>query len=306
MSEATPNVREARRMLGKGIVIAGVGETEQGKLEGRGPSSCWPRSPRSPSTTPASRWTRSTASVTAFSFVEATLMHATTFADYLGMEPGLLRLGRRRRGDRAPDGGAGRPGDRRGPGRDGALRARRQHPLGHQLLGDDRDGARDEPRRLRGPLRPDHDRRLRAAGPALHVRARRAPGGAGGGRGHPVRARGPEVERDAARRGQRRGRHERPLDRDPVPRHGLLAASATGRRPSWSPPPTARPRCGPSRSTSPASARATRTSTSPRRPRWTASARVWVVPGGGRWRSPASPRPTWTWPRSTTRSASRP
>ena len=36
MSEATPNLREARRMLGKGIVIAGVGETEQGKLEGRG------------------------------------------------------------------------------------------------------------------------------------------------------------------------------------------------------------------------------------------------------------------------------
>ena len=36
MSEATPNLREARRMLGKGIVIAGVGETEQGKLDGRG------------------------------------------------------------------------------------------------------------------------------------------------------------------------------------------------------------------------------------------------------------------------------
>jgi hypothetical protein len=36
MREATPNVAEARRMLKKGIVIAGVGETEQGKLEGRG------------------------------------------------------------------------------------------------------------------------------------------------------------------------------------------------------------------------------------------------------------------------------
>lgn len=30
MSEATPNLAEARRMLKKGIVIAGVGETERG------------------------------------------------------------------------------------------------------------------------------------------------------------------------------------------------------------------------------------------------------------------------------------
>ena len=36
MREATPNVAEARRMLNKGIVISGVGETEQGKLPGRG------------------------------------------------------------------------------------------------------------------------------------------------------------------------------------------------------------------------------------------------------------------------------
>ena len=43
MSEATPNLAEARRMLGKGIVIAGVGETEQGKLEGAARSSSSPR-----------------------------------------------------------------------------------------------------------------------------------------------------------------------------------------------------------------------------------------------------------------------
>ena len=36
MGESTPDVREARRMLAKGIVIAGVGETEQGVLPGRG------------------------------------------------------------------------------------------------------------------------------------------------------------------------------------------------------------------------------------------------------------------------------
>ena len=34
--EATPDVAEARRMLRKGIVIAGVGETEQGILKDRG------------------------------------------------------------------------------------------------------------------------------------------------------------------------------------------------------------------------------------------------------------------------------
>ena len=223
MSEATPNLREARRMLGKGIVIAGVGETEQGKLEGRGSFQLL-------------------AEVTKITLDDAghharrgrrdghrvLLRRVDADArDDLRRLPrhgaGLLRLGGRRRGDRPPDGGAGGARDRRRPGRDRALRARRQHPLGHQLLGDDRDGARDEPRRLRGPLRPDHDRRLRPAGPALHVRARRAPGGARGGRRDPVRARRPEVERDAARRGHGRGRHERPLDRDPVPRHGLLA-----------------------------------------------------------------------------------
>ena len=168
--------------------------------------------------------------VTAFSFVESTLMHSTTFADYLGMEPGYfasVAVG----GATAPaDGGAGGARDRRRPGRGGAVRARRQHPLGHQLLGHDRDGARDEPRRLRGPLRADHDRRLRPARPALHVRARRAPGGARRGRGDPVRARRAQVERDAARRGHDRGRHERPLDRHALPRHGLLAGLRRRRR----------------------------------------------------------------------------
>ena len=36
MPDGTPDVREARRMLAKGIVIAGVGETEQGVLPNRG------------------------------------------------------------------------------------------------------------------------------------------------------------------------------------------------------------------------------------------------------------------------------
>ena len=36
MGESTPDVREARRMLAKGICIAGVGETEQGIIKDRG------------------------------------------------------------------------------------------------------------------------------------------------------------------------------------------------------------------------------------------------------------------------------
>jgi hypothetical protein len=46
MREGTPDVREARAMLAKGIVIGGVGETEQGSSRTGGPSSSWPR-PRS-------------------------------------------------------------------------------------------------------------------------------------------------------------------------------------------------------------------------------------------------------------------
>ena len=36
MAEGTPDVKEARRMLAKGICIAGVGETEQGIISDRG------------------------------------------------------------------------------------------------------------------------------------------------------------------------------------------------------------------------------------------------------------------------------
>ena len=36
MAEGTPDVKEARRMLAKGICIAGVGETEQGIISDGG------------------------------------------------------------------------------------------------------------------------------------------------------------------------------------------------------------------------------------------------------------------------------
>ena len=90
MSEATPNLREARRMLGKGIVIAGVGETEQGKLEGRGSFQLLAEVTKLTLDDAGITLGEVDGMVTAFSFVESTLMHATTFADYLGMEPGYF------------------------------------------------------------------------------------------------------------------------------------------------------------------------------------------------------------------------
>ena len=90
MSEATPNLREARRMLGKGIVIAGVGETEQGKLEGRGSFQLLAEVTKITLDDAGITLADVDGMVTAFSFVESTLMHATTFADYLGMAPGYF------------------------------------------------------------------------------------------------------------------------------------------------------------------------------------------------------------------------
>lgn len=90
MSEATPNVQEARRMLAKGIVIAGVGETEQGKLEGRGSFQLLEEVTRSTLDDAGVTLAEVDGLITAFSFVESTLMHCTTLADYLGMEPGYF------------------------------------------------------------------------------------------------------------------------------------------------------------------------------------------------------------------------
>ena len=77
-------------MLGKGIVIAGVGETEQGKLEGRGSFQLLAEVTRITLDDAGITLDEVDGLVTAFSFVELTLMHATTFADYLGMEPGYF------------------------------------------------------------------------------------------------------------------------------------------------------------------------------------------------------------------------
>ncbi len=90
MREATPNLAETRRMLSKGICIAGVGETEQGILEGRGSFQLLAEVSKITLDDAGIGLDEVDGLVTAFSFVEQTLMHSTTFADYLGMAPGYF------------------------------------------------------------------------------------------------------------------------------------------------------------------------------------------------------------------------
>lgn len=88
--EATPDVAEARRMLKKGIVIAGVGETEQGILKDRGSFDLLSEATKLTLDDAGISLADVDGMVTAFSFVEHTLMHATTFCDYLGFHPGYF------------------------------------------------------------------------------------------------------------------------------------------------------------------------------------------------------------------------
>lgn len=90
MREGTPDVREARRMLKKGIVIAGVGETEQGVISDRGSFELLAEVTRITLEDAGVTLAEVDGMVTAFSFVESTLMHATTFCDYLGFHPGYF------------------------------------------------------------------------------------------------------------------------------------------------------------------------------------------------------------------------
>jgi acetyl-CoA acetyltransferase len=90
MQEATPDLREARRMLGKGIVIAGVGETDQGTITDRGSFELLAEVTKITLDDAGITLADVDGLVTAFSFVESTLMHATTLADYMGMAPGYF------------------------------------------------------------------------------------------------------------------------------------------------------------------------------------------------------------------------
>mgnify|MGYP006278118315 CR=1 FL=1 len=90
MAEGTPDVNEARRMLAKGICIAGVGETEQGIISDRGSFELLAEVTRTTLDDAGLELKDVDGIVTAFSFVESTLMHATTLADYMGMAPGYF------------------------------------------------------------------------------------------------------------------------------------------------------------------------------------------------------------------------
>lgn len=90
MPEGTPDVREARRMLKKGIVIAGVGETEQGTIRDRGSFELLAEVTKTTLDDAGVGLADVDGLVTAFSFVESTLMHSTTLADYMGMAPGYF------------------------------------------------------------------------------------------------------------------------------------------------------------------------------------------------------------------------
>lgn len=76
-------------MLNKGIVIAGVGETEQGKLDA-GSFELLAEVTKTTLDDAGVTLGEVDGLITAFSFVESTLMHSTTLADYLGMAPGYF------------------------------------------------------------------------------------------------------------------------------------------------------------------------------------------------------------------------
>jgi len=88
MASNIPGVKEAREVLKKNkIVIAGVGETEQGKIPDRSSFHFLSQASKLAIEDAGIKKTDVDGLVTAFSLVEHTFMHCTTFADYFGMKP---------------------------------------------------------------------------------------------------------------------------------------------------------------------------------------------------------------------------
>ncbi|MCY3973842.1 MAG: thiolase family protein [Candidatus Dadabacteria bacterium] len=81
-------MKEARELLKKHkIVIAGVGETEQGKIPDKSSFHFLSEASKLAIEDAGIKKTDVDGLVTAFSLVEQTFMHCTTFADYFGMNP---------------------------------------------------------------------------------------------------------------------------------------------------------------------------------------------------------------------------
>ena len=88
MASNIPGTQEAREVLKKHkIVIAGVGETEQGKIPDRSSFHFLSQASKLAIEDAGIKKTDVDGLVTAFSLVEHTFMHCTTFADYFGMKP---------------------------------------------------------------------------------------------------------------------------------------------------------------------------------------------------------------------------
>jgi len=88
MASNIPGTKEAREILKKNkIVIAGVGETDQGKIPDRSSFHFLSQASKLAIEDAGIKKSDVDGLVTAFSLVEHTFMHCTTFADYFGMKP---------------------------------------------------------------------------------------------------------------------------------------------------------------------------------------------------------------------------
>ena len=88
MSENLPGIQETRELLKKKkVVIAGVGETEQGKIPDKSSFHFLSEASKLAIEDAGIEKDDVDGLITAFSLVEHTFMHCTTFADYFGMNP---------------------------------------------------------------------------------------------------------------------------------------------------------------------------------------------------------------------------
>lgn len=88
MASNIPGTEEAREVLKKNkIVIAGVGETDQGKIPDMSSFHFLSQASKLAIEDAGIKKSDVDGLVTAFSLVEHTFMHCTTFADYFGMKP---------------------------------------------------------------------------------------------------------------------------------------------------------------------------------------------------------------------------
>ena len=88
MADGSPTIKEAREVLKKNkIVIAGVGETEQGKIPNKSSFHFLSHASKLAIEDAGIKKSDVDGLVTAFSLVEHTFMHCTTFADYFGLRP---------------------------------------------------------------------------------------------------------------------------------------------------------------------------------------------------------------------------